>query len=308
MKMSGKIDPGLIERLPGGAKTPSQPATGNKVREQLNLARHVIRNVARGRSLMQMIGSEPGLGKTHITLQELKAMGIQVEWVAPDNVAAFVQGLYDHRDKKVIVLNDCDVLARSERVAGIAKMAWDELTRTVSRGTMKAWNNAREKEREEAGDEKAKYDPLIPPSRFKVRCGLIWLTNINFNDPANVEKHMAPHFRALCSRGLDPMWIDTSDTEDLFRYCIWLGTEGNMLRNLQMRKPVVEAAIGWFIENRNRLQELSPRTLRRCAETMMQDYTEAELELALRPFLVAEPVRSLPDVHIPKIIGGGKWG
>ncbi len=298
--MSGKtINADLLERLPG-SPPPSRrlTATGNKVREQLDLARHAIRNVASGRKLMQMIGSEPGLGKTYLTLQELRALGIRVDWVAPATDVAFVEVLYDYRDEKVIVLDDSDGLARSERVASITKMAFGP-TGTVIRDTSKARKNALK----EGND---KHDPSIPPPQFKVRCGLIWLTNINFTDPANIANHMAPHFRALCSRGLDPMWIDTSDTEDLFRYCVWLGTEGNMLRGLQITKPVSEAAIKWFIENRDCLREVSPRTLRRCAETMMQGYNETELELALKAFMFGDPVQSLPNMQIPRITGG-KW-
>jgi hypothetical protein len=263
------------------------------VRDQLDAARHVIRAVAQGHKPMQMIGSEPGLGKTYITLQGLKALGIRVENVAPANDAAFVKTLYDHRNDEVLVLDDCDALARSERVAGIAKMAWG-LSRLVIRDTVEARKNA-------LADD-CKRDPTIPPPRFEVRCRLIWLTNIDFTDPANVEKHMAPHFRAMCSRGLHPIWIDTSDVEDLFRYCVSLVTDENMLRNLQLRKPDAEKAVAWFIENRNYLKEISPRCLVHIA-TLIQGRSEQ----LLRTLRYDQPKRNIPAMRAPRIIGAGKW-
>jgi hypothetical protein len=273
-------------------------ATGNIVREQLDLVRHAIRAVALGHKPLQLIGSEPGLGKSFTTLQELKALGIPVNYVAPANVFAFVKALYDHRNDKILVLDDCDALARSERVAGITKMAFGP-TRTVVWDTIEARDNAAK----EGHDD---HDPNIPPPLFKVRCGLIWLSNIDFteDDAVNVAKHMAPHFKALCSRGLDPIWIDTSDEEDLFQYCVWLGTEGNMLRSLRLSKSVSEAAIAWFIEDRNYLKEISPRQLRRAAEMIQAVGESARL---LQTLLFNEEVRHLPAMRVPKINSGGKW-
>jgi hypothetical protein len=275
----------------------------NFVREQIESVRHLIRAVGRGDKLMQLICSEPGLGKTWIVGQELKNLGIKVEPLAPDNVAAFTKALYDHRDSQVLLLDDFDALARSERVAGIAKMAWGP-TRTVVRHTVEARQNAA---REEAGDEK--FDPSIPPGDFKIQCRLIWLSNLNYEDPATVIKSkMVPHFQALCSRGLDPVWIDTSDEEDLFRYVTWLGTEGNMLNNMQMKKEIAEKAIAWFIVNRNRLTEISPRRLVQAAEYFQQRLGNAEPYMLGR-LLSAKAERNLfpGGMAIPKIIGAGKW-
>ena len=290
--MAGKIDRSVLERL---RPRPQPAAAVSSVREQVDMARHAIRAVAQGRKPMQLIGSEPGLGKTYITLQELRRLGIKVENVAPANPSAFVKTLFDHRNDEVLVLDDCDALARSEVVAGIAKMAWGP-TRLVIRDTVEARKNA-------LADE-SKHDPNIPPQRFKVRCRLIWLTNIDFTDPANVEKHMATHFRAMCSRGLDPVWIDTSSIKDLFEYCVWLGTDGNMLRSLGMPKSVAEEAVAWFIENRNRLKEVSPRQLVRAARMIQGMEEDRRL---LQTLLSASEQRSLPGMRAPRIIGAGKW-
>jgi hypothetical protein len=299
MEKSGKaINADLLERRIGERPSRRATATRNLIREQLDLVREAIRAVAHGHKRMQLIGSEPGLGKTFTTLQELRALGIRAENVAPANEAALVKTLYDHRDGKVLVLDDCDTLARSERVAGITKMAFGP-TRTVVWDTVEARKNALK----EGHDD---HDPNTPPPRFKVRCGLIWLTNVNFTDTAanSVEKHMAAHFRALCSRGLDPIWIDTSNEQDLFQYCIWLGTEGNMLRSLRMSKSLSERAVAWFIENRDYLKEVSPRQLVRAAEMIQAVGEKARL---LQTLLWNEQVRHLPGMPVPRLIGAGKW-
>jgi len=275
----------------------------NAVREQIEAVRHLIRAVARGDKMMQLICSNPGIGKTWIVEQELRRLGIKVALVAPDNVAAFTKALYDHRDDQVLVLDDFDALARSERVASIAKMAWGP-TRTVVRHTVEARKNTA---REEAGSDK--FDPSIPPGDFKIRCRLIWLSNLNYEDPATViNARMVPHFRALCSRSLDPVWIDTSDEEELFNYCVWLGTEGNMLNNKQMKKEIAEKAVAWFIEHRNYLTEISPRRLVQAAEYFQQRLGDAEPYMLGR-LLSAKAERNLfpGGMPIPKIIGAGKW-
>jgi hypothetical protein len=272
-----------------------QPNKPNFVREQIEAVRHLIRAVGRGDKLMQLICSEPGMGKSYIVKQELRRLGHKVENVAPANESAFVKALYDHKDDPVLVLDDCDALARSERVAWIFKMAFGP-DRVVVHHTVEARKN------EQADDDR--YNPNIPPQRFPITCRLIWLSNINFTDSTNVKNHMAPHFRAMCSRGLDPFWIDTSDEDDLFRYCIWLGTSGNMFS--RMRKPIAEAAVEWFIVNRNRLIEVSPRTLMRAAEYFQQRLGDAEPYMLGR-LLSVKQERNLPGMPIPKIIGAGKW-
>jgi hypothetical protein len=276
-------------------ESPPQKLT---VRDQIEGIRHVIAAVGRGDKMMQLIGSNPGLGKTFIVEQELRRLGIKVELVAPDNVAAFTKALYDRRDDQVVVLDDFDALARSERVASIAKMAWGP-TRTVVRHTVEARKNTT---REETGDDK--FDPTIPPGNFTIRCRLIWLSNINFRDPANVKKHMAPHFRALCSRSLNPLWIDTGDEEDLIRYVVWLGTEGNMFCNL--KKDIAERAIEWFIQHRNNLTEISPRSLVQVADILRRRLGDAEPYL-LKQMLSREDQRRLPEMPIPRCVGAGKW-
>jgi len=288
------VEDAVVEK-PGAEKP-------NTVREQIEAVRHLIRAVGRGDKLMQLICSNPGIGKTWIVKQELRRLGIKVEPLAADNVAAFTKALYDHKDDQVLLLDDFDALARSERVVGIAKMAWGP-TRTVVRHTVEARKNTA---REEAGDDK--FDPSIPPGNFKIRCGLIWLSNLNYEDPANIKKHMAPHFRALCSRSLDPVWIDTSNEEDLFRYVLWLGTTGNMLNDMQMKKEIVEKAIEWFILNRDRLTELSPRRLVQAAEYFRDRLGDAEPYMLGR-LLSPKAVRNLfpGGMAIPKIIGAGKW-
>ena len=114
-----------------------------------------------------------------------------------------------------------------------------------------------------------KYDATIPPRQYKVRCTLVWLSNLNFVTSLNqIPSDMRITFEAICSRGGDPMWIDGPDT-DIFRYTIWLATKGDLLRKVMNNNGLIQPvsrtasveAVNWFNQNRNRLRELSPRTL-----------------------------------------------
>jgi hypothetical protein len=117
---------------------------------------------------------------------------------------------------------------------------------------------------------------------------------------------MVPDFQALCSRGLHPLWIDTSNAQDLFEYCIWLATEGGGLWRRKHTKEVSEETVEFFIENRLRLQEISPREMQTIAEVIQNNrYDAARKQRRLAHLLHKENVdgRELRDVPIPKLVG-----
>src|SRR6266536_1040668 len=104
------------------------PSTNNPLRQGYEVAEAAIRAVIAGRKPMQMICSRTGLGKTYLVRQQARRADIKPEFVSPHNEAALAETLYRLRDQAVIVLDDCDVLARSERVANLFKMAFGPRT------------------------------------------------------------------------------------------------------------------------------------------------------------------------------------
>jgi hypothetical protein len=274
----------------------------NSIRAHFEVARIAIRAVITGSKPMQMICSDPGLGKSQAVEEECRKAGIKASHVTPTNVASFVKELYDHRNKPVAIFDDCDRLLRSETCANIAKMAFGP-QRMVIHNTVEARKN---EQRRKNGD--PKYDSGIPPQRFHFRAKLIWCSNLNFSDPAIIKSHMKPHFQALVSRGLHPIWIDSSNIEELFEYVIWLGTEGGMLNKKGMSKSVSEEAMNWFITNRNRLQEISPRQLLHVA-TIIRDmgFDERTKRVLLRLLLSSKEEHNISSAPLLEIVGCNRW-
>ena len=274
----------------------------NSIYAQFEILRITIRAVLSGPKTMQMICSDPGLGKSQAVEDECRKAGIKASRVTPTNVASFVKELYDHRNKRVVIFDDCDRLLKSETCANIAKMAFGP-QRMVIHNTVEARRN---EQRRKNGD--PKYDPGIPPQRFDFHANLIWCSNLNFTDPAIIKSHMKPHFQALVSRGLHPIWIDSSNIEELFEYVIWLGTEGGMLNRKGMSKSVSEEAISWFITNRNRLKEISPRQLLHVATIIRgMGFDERTKRVLLQLLLSSKEEHNIPSASLLEIVGCNRW-
>jgi hypothetical protein len=267
----------------------------NPLRRGYEVAEIAVRAVIAGHKPMQMICSKAGLGKTYLVNRELRRAGIKPATISPQNYPALAETLYRLRDHPVVVLDDCDMLARSERVANIFKQAFGP-TRTVnyeSKQTLAVDRFPR-----------PLTDALaLMPSSFRVNARLIWLSNINFTDPTIVTDAMAPHFRAMVSRGLDPIWIDSDDDADQFDFILWLVIERHMLRSHGFPREVTVAALNWFVEHRNCIKELSPRTLVRIADGFRQYPDEHNRELMLGLMLAPKPLRNIPGISLLGITG-----
>ncbi len=281
-----------------GTGSPLPLTTNNPLRQGYQVAEAAIRAVIAGRKPMQMVCSRPGLGKTYLVTRELRRLGIKPSFISPHNEAALAETLYRLRDQAVIVLDDCDMLVRSERVANIFKQAFGP-ARVVNYQTKRTL--AVDRVRSPLTDALS-----MMPSSFGVNARLIWLSNIDFTNDTTVSDHMAPHFKAMVSRGLDPIWINSDDEADYFQFVLWLVIERNMLRSHGFPAKITVSALNWFITHRNHLKELSPRTMVRIADTFKQHPDERDRDLMLTLMLTKEPLRQIPGIPAMKIVGH-KW-
>jgi hypothetical protein len=275
----------------------------NKIRAQMEIARMAIRAVTHGSKRMQLLCSPSGLGKTTLVLEELRRAGIRAaQYVSPTSASAFVRELYRHRHQPIIFFDDCDKLFRSETIANIAKMAFGPQNLVIF-SSVEAIRNA---ERKTSGS--PKYDPTIPPVKFYFRGKLIWCSNLNLTDEKIVATKMLLHFRALLSRGLDPMWIDTNDTVELFEYVVWLATEGGMLNKEGFSRAVSEEAINWFISHRNKVTELSPRQLVRAARIIKDFARDETTKQGLLGLMLGQDRKQIiPEMSLMENIGRNQW-
>jgi hypothetical protein len=232
--------------------------------------RHQIELVVTGKRTMAMFCSLPGMGKTFETDKAMKKHGEKPRHFRPGTLHGFLSDLWNNRDS-TFVLDDCDMLVRSEQLANLAKMAWGEQRMVIAPSSLNG-PIAKNEDYRLTGDDR--YDPNIPPPRFPLRSdrGMIWLSNKNFENGETVRGNMVPDFAALCSRGLDPYWIP-SHPQDLFDYTIWMIVEGNMLRNRQVKRVVSQEVIEFMCNHGRRLKELTPRMATELANIRQTDPT-----------------------------------
>ena len=143
--------------------------------------------VVTGKKPLQMFSSAPGLGKTETVLEVFAEYNLEPHYHSPSNPTEFCYDLWQHRDRAYF-LDDCDKLARSAPCANIGKMAWGPQRLVVVPGSRVIQVN---EQRRLDGDNR--YNLNIPSPTFRVgpKHGVLWNTNTDFTNPANVSAHMA---------------------------------------------------------------------------------------------------------------------
>jgi hypothetical protein len=254
---------------------------------------------------MCMVCSDTGYGKTHEAKKILRMLGIAFAEVNPKTDNALVQVLWGFasgavlvkgRRVVVIIVDDVDALARNETPSNLMKSAFGA-ERKIIFETPAALRNEQRRI-----DESPHYRKEIAPPQFNVPVRLIWLSNVNWTDPA-VFGSTPEHFKALVSKGLDPLWIPNDAEHDglaVFQYAHWLATEGKGLRSLGFPYEVARDAIAFYVNNVQRLIDICPRRLTQIAEVIRSNVNPGERDLRLRSML-------RPDAQRPKLILPHTW-
>src|SRR5216684_820000 len=227
----------------------------------------------------------PGIGKTQIVRNSLLQYGERVNIGNPRNPWELYGLFSKYRNARSLLIDDSEHLARSEPCANLAKQA-------LSPPYTVTWD-----------DSKADTDS------FNTKFSLIWISNVDYRDEGSVAESMGPHFAALVSRGLKPIWIGGTDNET-FQYTCWLATEGGMLFNRRVGQTESELAIGWFIDNRNFLEDVTPRGMSHIIDrNKMTKSKPQHREMLLKELLLPEqrPVeQQIEELVIPTIIQPAK--
>jgi hypothetical protein len=242
--------------------------------------------------LMLLLTGPPGIGKTQAVMNSLHKCGEKVNSANPRDPWRLHGAFHQYRKERNLVIDDSDHLAGSEVCANLTKQATSppyEVNFHSGYQTNKS------------------HDAI--PSRFKVRFNLIWISNVDYRDRSNISKVMGPHFEALVSRGLKPVWIGGTDNE-IFQYTCWLATEGGMLFDRRVGQTESELAIRWFIENRNLLEDVTPRGMGHVIDRIKMTKAKPEhREMLLNELLLPEERpegQQIEALVIPKIIRPGK--
>jgi hypothetical protein len=190
----------------------------NKVWRGMRLAERCVDNVVTGKTNMKMLCSDAGMGKTQLVLHRLKAHNLNSHVCRPSTAAGLCRDMWKNHNE-IFFLDDCDPLARSEPCMNIAKTAWDGQKIVSCPITKELLKNE-----EYRVEDDPKYDPNIPPPIFKTgrKFAVIWCSNKNFEHiNETVSKDLVGDFKALVSRGLDPLWIP-NDPQSKFDYVLWM--------------------------------------------------------------------------------------
>ena len=232
-----------------------------------------IRDLAANRKTIGLICGGAGTGKNTLTRQIAKQHLIKyVPEDRPANAAALVSCTWRNLMCPLHVLNECDHLLRDPLAMNIIKLM-HETPRRCAHYT----NEARQNEYYlESGSRQ--YRESIAPTSFALddpakrtrNARQLFTLNLNYTDPEVTRLLPQEHWTALLRRGLDPVFIPTPDRA-LFEYVVWLGGEGRMLNNLQFDYATSRDAIAFYVQNVNRLPELSPGRLVWIAE-IIRDY------------------------------------
>ena len=230
--------------------------TIERMRERFDMLEDMTRATKKGDVRAMIVSGPPGVGKSfgvekvlgkHDTLAVLgeRAPKYQVVKGAMSSIGLYCK-FVNYADKdNVLVFDDCDSIFADELSLNILKAALDsKKNRTIH------WNTDSFKLRNEG-----------VPDSFTFKGGAIFITNLKFDKSKGKVRE---HLMALESRcHYIDLTIDT-DREKMLR--IQQIVKDGMLNEYKLAEDVVQDIVDFVDINKNRLRELSLRTILKVAD------------------------------------------
>ena len=233
----------------------SDAETIERIRTRFNMLNDMTKAVKKGDVRAMIVSGPPGVGKSHgveevleryKTLEQLGARKTHEVIKGAMSPLGLYAALYKMADAgNVVVFDDCDSIFSDELSLNILKAALDsKKTRKIH------WNTESHKLRAEG----------IPDS-FTFKASAIFITNLKFD---KVKGKLREHLEALESRcHYMDLTIDT-DREKMLR--IRQVIQDGMLNTYKLSDEVKEDIIDFVDANKNRVRELSLRTVLKVAD------------------------------------------
>ena len=233
----------------------SDAETIERIRTRFNMLNDMTKAVKKGDVRAMIVSGPPGVGKSHgveevleryKTLEQLGARKTHEVIKGAMSPLGLYAALYKMADAgNVVVFDDCDSIFSDELSLNILKAALDsKKTRKIH------WNTDSHKLRAEG----------IPDS-FTFKASAIFITNLKFD---KVKGKLREHLEALESRcHYMDLTIDT-DREKMLR--IRQVIQDGMLNTYKLSEEVKEDIIDFVDANKNRVRELSLRTVLKVAD------------------------------------------
>ena len=227
----------------------------DRLRDRFSMLTEMTKAVKKGDVRAMIVSGPPGVGKSHgveEVLDRYKLMedmgGRKTHEVVKGAMSALglYAKLYKMADEgNVIVFDDCDSIFSDELSLNILKAALDS-----KKNRKIHWNTDSHKLRQEG-----------IPDCFTFKASAIFITNLKFN---KVKGKLREHLEALESRcHYMDLTIDT-DREKMLR--IRQVIQDGMLDGYKLSDEVKEDIIDFVDINKNRLRELSLRTVLKVAD------------------------------------------
>ena len=226
-----------------------------RIRERFEMLKDMTKAVKKGSVRAMIVSGPPGVGKSHgveevldrYNTMSMLGAGQQFEVIkgAMSPIGLYCK-LFKMADKgKVVVFDDCDSIFQDELSLNILKAALDS-----KKNRWIHWNTDSFKLRNEG-----------VPDKFKFEASAIFITNLKFD---KVKGKLREHLSALESRcHYMDLTIDT-DKDKMLR--IKQVTADGMLNEYKINDEVKEEIMDFIDVNKNRLRELSLRTVLKIAD------------------------------------------
>jgi predicted AAA+ superfamily ATPase len=226
-----------------------------RLRERFSMLTDMTKAVKKGDVRAMIVSGPPGVGKSH-GVEEVLDRYKMMETMGARKTHEVVKGamsalglyakLYKMADEgNVIVFDDCDSIFSDELSLNILKAALDS-----KKNRKIHWNTDSHKLRQEG-----------IPDCFTFKASAIFITNLKFN---KVKGKLREHLEALESRC---HYMDlTIDTEREKMLRIRQVIQDGMLNEYKLDDSVKEDIIDFVDTNKNRLRELSLRTVLKVAD------------------------------------------
>ena len=226
-----------------------------RIRERFDMLKDMTKAVKKGDVRAMIVSGPPGVGKSHGVeevldrYQMMQSLGAQktheVIKGAMSPIGLYCK-LFNMADKgKVVVFDDCDSIFQDELSLNILKAALDS-----KKNRWIHWNTDSFKLRNEG-----------VPDKFKFEASAIFITNLKFD---KVKGKLREHLSALESRC---HYMDlTIDTERDKMLRIKQVIQDGMLDSYDLNDEIKEDIVDFVDVNKNRLRELSLRTVLKVAD------------------------------------------
>lgn len=159
-----------------------------------------------------------------------------VIFVRPGSNRGLIDLLSNHQDAGILVLDDVDHLWGHQQTLSTLKVAFDTRSPLLLRHDLRVKHNA-------SGD---RIDDCI--EEFEVRCGVIFLSNKNFDDPTQFNKTLYKtaiepirYRNNVVNLGFNPL--------DIYEYVGWIATTGQMLKRITWKNPKGEQRLSRQMSN-----------------------------------------------------------